>query len=859
MNGGSVAELEPSRVSVEAVGQKAFGLACLPAAWTKPFFVVSGLSPPTQAALSEAAAKSGTRSDAKLLVRSSGTEESLENRGTLESAQCIATELNTQIAALAALVADKHVGHPVHWVVQELLHVAAKGHLSNERRVAEDKRDWVAEVEASASHGAEYSRIPLRTWRDQRIPAEVELACPYREAYVDHLAKVARWAYERLIRVHFEWVWDGRAVYIVQADACDETAGGENPRALVQIPNKPASDPAKALQLFRPVVADDYKTYRKLANAKLYEDLGYKLGQFYVLNDAAELRALVAEGRCTENLRRDLEILTAIRPLVLRTDGTNIPGELKQMLPRSDELRSVEAAVSWLTTDFRKRVQESQTADGNLLASFDLCLIGHHFVPAAAAAWCHARPDQRRVRIESLWGIPEGLYWYAYDAFDVDTQKSFLKEGEDTQPADMSIKAKTRFKEHFIAPNSEGAWILHRTAAGPDWQRSIRNTEWIEEIAWSSRRIAARAGKPVVVMWFIDVPKEASAHRVLPWYHEDWKHGASPHKAAPRKKFSTTTDFVLQTRADWNLLKEQLAAGQPVARVRVDPREPEIVRDPVFAEQLGALAKKHTLVVELGGGILSHAYYMLSRTGCVVECADLDEYATDDDEVVFHKLVRDYIPQSIVARGERVALLQLEGEALITALRRKLVEEALEVLDARTNDQIAEELADVKEVMLALMLRLEITESHVEAARKKKLKGRGGFDAALMLSKTSIAPSLSMIDATTEISSEMASSSIAGTISKAIEIPRQSDDIHIDKRHDASGSMERQFTAVLPAHAAGFEPQRLTFVLETQAGEQHEMALDVRLDRVGSDLRLRLRLVNTPGQLSFDFGAPTPE
>jgi len=823
-------------------------------AWTKPFFVVSGFSPPTEVALADAAAKAGVRYDGRILVRSSGTAESIEHRGALESAQCVATELRKQIDGLAISVSGKHEGRTVHWVIQEFLHVAAKGHLSNEGRVAEDKRDWVAEVEASVSHGAEYSRIPLRTWRDQRIPAEVELTCPYREAYIDHLAKVARWTYERLIRVHFEWVWDGRVVYIVQADPCDETAGGEDPRNLVQIPTKATADPG-TLKLFRFVDPKDYATYRKLANVRLYADLGYKLGQFFVLDDATELKALISDGRCSDDLRHDLAALTSVRPLVLRTDGANIPSELRQMLPRSDELRSAEAAVSWLVDVLRKKVHDSQAADGKLLATFDLCLIGHYFVPAAAAAWCHARPDQRRVRIESLWGIPEGLYWYAYDAFDVDTQKSFLKDEGEAQPTGMTVKIRKRFKEHFIAPNSEGAWIVHRTAAGPDWQRSIRKTEWIEEIAWSSRRIAAKVGKPVVVMWFIDVAKETSAHSVLPWYHEEWKHGASPHKAAPRKKFSTTTDFVLQTRADWELLKDQLAEGQPVARVRVDPREPEIVRDPVFAEQLGALAKKHSLVVELGGGILSHAYYMLSRTGCVVECADLDEYATDDEEVVFHKLVRDYIPQNIVARGERVALLQLEGEALITALRRKLVEEALEVLDARTNDQIAEELADVKEVMLALMARLEIEEGHVEAARKKKLKARGGFDAALMLSKTSIAPPLAMIEGA-EISEASASSSIAGTISKAIEIPRQTDDIHVDKRHDASGGVERQFTAVVPAHAAGFEPQRLTFVLETQSGDPHEMAIDLRLDRVGSDLRLRLRLVNTPGQLSLNFDAP---
>src|SRR3546814_9152155 len=84
------------------------------------------------------------------------------------------------------------------------------------------------------------------------------------------------------------------------------------------------------------------------------------------------------------------------------------------MLPRSDELRSLEAAVAWLKGPFRQPMQ-------SLEAATDIVLIGHHFIPAAASAWCQDTPDERSVRVEWLWGIPEGLYYYVHAVYDVDT------------------------------------------------------------------------------------------------------------------------------------------------------------------------------------------------------------------------------------------------------------------------------------------------------------------------------------------------------------------------------------------------------------------------------------------------------
>lgn len=851
----SLVELLPEQVTPRSVGLKAYGLASIPPAWTRPFFVIPHESHPSVAALIKAIETLGFPSDKKLMVRSSGENESMDNRGALESAECSASELIAQVEALRQkFTKSDPLSHArVHWLVQPLLTTIAKGHLSNERRIAEDKRDWVAEVEASANHPVEAKPISLRTWRDNRPAHEGLLSCLYKEQYTQCLTTVAKWTYERLIRVHFEWVWDGHAVYIVQADSCDDVAGGVDPKQLVQRLPKSISD-FTLLKAFREATDDDYKQYRKLANASQYKKLGYSMPPFYVLDDLEEIRRIIEDGNCSEAVRSDLQVLVS-RPLVIRTDGCNIPAELRQMLPRSEELRSTDEAEHWLLNSFRQKASKSVADSGAPLIHSKPCLIAHHFVPATASAWCQARPDQRRVRIESLWGLPEGLYWYAYDAYDVDTQVSHLTQ-EMAQPSIPRPLERRRYKERFVAPDEQGRWVLHKTAAGFDWQRSIKRTEWIHEIAWTSRKIANAVGHPVVVMWFVDVHKSVSTHRVLPWYHEEWKAGSSPHKVAPRRKFTSASDFELRAKLDWELLKSKVARGEQIVRIKVQPDEPDLVRDREFAKQLAVFTNKNKIVVELEGGILSHAYYMLSREGCTVECSDLDDYATEAYELEFNKLVRDKIPSSIAAKGEAVIVLRLAGEALIAALRRKLVEESLEVLDARTVEEMAEELADLREVVLSLMSRLEITEAEIEARRKNKAAARGIFDAALMLTKTTVASPMGFREM--QVNDDADQILVSSTINQEAAIPSALEDTHVDRRVDEMGIEERQFTIDVPAHASGYRPSRVLFRMPTKTGEQHDMVFELLLARRGPDLRVRVRLLNADVQLSLDLKENMP-
>lgn len=94
------------------------------------------------------------------------------------------------------------------------------------------------------------------------------------------------------------------------------------------------------------------------------------------------------------------------------------------------------------------------------------------------------------------------------------------------------------------------------------------------------------------------------------------------------------------------------------------------------------------------------------------------------------KLVRDRIPEIIRQQGKTPEIVQISGEKLRQALKDKLVEEAEEVRQA---ENILEELADVQEVVDALIEAYGLDPAAVELARADKKAKRGGFTSGQFL------------------------------------------------------------------------------------------------------------------------------
>ena len=99
----------------------------------------------------------------------------------------------------------------------------------------------------------------------------------------------------------------------------------------------------------------------------------------------------------------------------------------------------------------------------------------------------------------------------------------------------------------------------------------------------------------------------------------------------------------------------------------------------------------------------------------------------------YNKLVRDRIPAAIAATGRQPQVRQLAPEEFRAALRAKLLEEAAECAMATTREQIAEECADLLEVIAAVAELEGIDWGEIVALRERKAEERGAFRNMVLL------------------------------------------------------------------------------------------------------------------------------
>lgn len=97
---------------------------------------------------------------------------------------------------------------------------------------------------------------------------------------------------------------------------------------------------------------------------------------------------------------------------------------------------------------------------------------------------------------------------------------------------------------------------------------------------------------------------------------------------------------------------------------------------------------------------------------------------------VYNKLVRDKIPENInKIEGRKANFKILSNEEYLIELDKKLFEEAHEFIEEHS----VEELADLTEVISAIMKFKNISLEDVEKARKLKNDKKGKFDSKIYL------------------------------------------------------------------------------------------------------------------------------
>jgi len=102
--------------------------------------------------------------------------------------------------------------------------------------------------------------------------------------------------------------------------------------------------------------------------------------------------------------------------------------------------------------------------------------------------------------------------------------------------------------------------------------------------------------------------------------------------------------------------------------------------------------------------------------------------------IQYNKLIRDRIPKIIEASGKRCVCSTLSDEEYLAKLDEKLNEELAEYQESKA----MEELADLLEVIRAVVAARGSSMEEVEAMRRDKAVERGGFEKRILLTEVTI-------------------------------------------------------------------------------------------------------------------------
>jgi predicted house-cleaning noncanonical NTP pyrophosphatase (MazG superfamily) len=98
----------------------------------------------------------------------------------------------------------------------------------------------------------------------------------------------------------------------------------------------------------------------------------------------------------------------------------------------------------------------------------------------------------------------------------------------------------------------------------------------------------------------------------------------------------------------------------------------------------------------------------------------------------YNKLVRDKIPEIIIANGEQCETHVADDAEFIARAKEKISEEVTEFLES--NDP--EELADLLEITYAVAGALGVTEEGLDKIRQEKRDKRGSFTKKIILERS---------------------------------------------------------------------------------------------------------------------------
>jgi predicted house-cleaning noncanonical NTP pyrophosphatase (MazG superfamily) len=103
-----------------------------------------------------------------------------------------------------------------------------------------------------------------------------------------------------------------------------------------------------------------------------------------------------------------------------------------------------------------------------------------------------------------------------------------------------------------------------------------------------------------------------------------------------------------------------------------------------------------------------------------------------------NKLARDKMLEIITKQGSEAIYKTLDGYEYIKQLKNKLKEETDEIIEASTQEQIIEEIADLYEAIDAFIEYYLIDKSDIYSVKLNKKRDRGGFSNGLYIQEISV-------------------------------------------------------------------------------------------------------------------------
>jgi predicted house-cleaning noncanonical NTP pyrophosphatase (MazG superfamily) len=658
-------------------------------------------------------------SDSDLIIRSSAKMETTEERGFYESSlgkiklSDISNEVLNIWKANVPFV-NSIPDNNFSIVVQEYIEPIYLGHLSNERRLNENSKSWYYEIlnpDGSYLEGEHINTSAL-------TKVIVKPFCNTKLSLIDLLKNIA--ASNSLNRFHFEWVWDGKRIWIVQKDK----------ELTSRATHEPGSDWRGRLSKI--INSDDYtltclntvtstkNSWKKVKCIETFINCELPFGQVYIL-EGIELLQSILDKKFPDTLIKDLTWLLS-NPIVIRMD---IKGEKGNgtLLPRTETLQNIDDVRSFIIANLKKFKGQDFSFD-------NICFLLHRFIISKACAFALSKPRIPRARIDSTWGIVDGLYFHTHDSFEVQQGKKF------------NCQKLIRCKTEYLDTDSNGKWISRNSGEQYDWKESLTNNE-LKKIFDFNEKIAGYLNKEVTVMYFVGIFKETGYPSILPWFYSIDEIPEASEKFTDAI-FSEKRVLITQ-HSEFSLLKERFESLKSNNRVSIKLKLlPELLRDRDFIEEIGRFSAEKRVPIVLEGSILSHPYYILRKQKAIVQVRNLFEPTYSKQ--TFYKLVRDKIPVQIESKGETAKVVTITPEQTLELIKQKIVEEAYEFFWEEESDNLMEELADLYELLRGAAKIFSADIDEIKSIADKKKEKKGGFETGTFLVETQEKALIEIID-----------------------------------------------------------------------------------------------------------------